>query len=268
MNAEARTERIRGNHVYGPGRPNAEADLNLLLRAAADLFFPSTCLACAERAVQEIGAGGVCEPCWKEIPEPASPRCGVCDEPLFATDTPLCGRCLLDPPEFRRLAASAAYRGPARAILLAFKFRGADYLAPHLARWMASRLETETPADAVVAVPATSGQRRRRDHAADLLAAAVAREIGLPLRSECLEKVRRTQRQSTLSLEDRAENVRRAFQSRRPTPRRVLLVDDIATSGATARACARALARGGAETVDVWCFARAARQDELAGAES
>ncbi len=77
-------------------------------------------------------------------------------------------------------------------------------------------------------------------------------------------KVRRTLRQSSLPLARRCENVRGAFRAARPAPRRVLLIDDVATSCSTARACARELLRAGAVTVDVWCFARATREEELA----
>ena len=208
--------------------------------------------------------GGVCEGCWNAVLAPAGPRCERCDEALAFAEPIFCGRCLLHPPEFRTLRAASLYRGAARSILLAFKFRGADYLAPHMARLLAARLSATSTVDEVASVPATPRERRRRDHAADLLASAVARELRLPLSLTRLEKLRVTKRQSGLPLDERAPNVRGAFRARRPVPRRVLLIDDVSTSGATARACSRALRRAGAETVDVWCFARASREDELA----
>jgi predicted amidophosphoribosyltransferase len=143
------------------------------------------------------------------------------------------------------------------------KFRGGDYLAPHVARLLVARLAGGEPAQEVVAVPARRLERLRRDHAAESLASGVARELGLPFAPRRLEKLRRTRRQSGLPLAQRAENVRGAFASRPGAPARILLIDDVATSGATARACARALRRGGAESVDVWCFARASREDEM-----
>ena len=161
------------------------------------------------------------------------------------------------------MRAAAPYWGSGRTILLAFKFRGADYLARHLAGVLAGRLAPAPAADEVTAVPATARDRRRRDHAAELLGEAVARQLRLPFLAGRLQKVRSTKRQSSLPLESRAENVRGAFRATRRAPRRILLVDDIATSGSTARACAGALLRAGAETVDVWCFARASRDDEL-----
>ena len=188
--------------------------------------------------------------------------CAVCDEDLPALDASLCGRCLLDPPPFSRLLSAAAYRGPARNALLAFKFRGADYLAPHLAGLMAQRLAPRAFGfHEVVAVPATPRARRRAVHAADLLAAALARRLGLLLAPGRLVKRRETRRQRELPLEERADNVHGAFAALRPAPARVLLVDDVVTSGATAHECARALLAAGADEVTVCCFARASRTD-------
>ena len=160
---------------------------------------------------------------------PAAARCGRCDEPLPAAGASVCGRCLLEPPPFRRLRGVAPYRGSARAILIAFKFRGAEFLARHLAEKM-----TCLAGDAldgrdgeVVAVPARSLSRLRRDHAAESLAAEVAAAIGAPFHARRLRKVRATRRQSGLPLDRRRSNVRRAFEaSGRPSPR-VLLVDQL-----------------------------------------
>jgi predicted amidophosphoribosyltransferase len=175
-----------------------------------------------------------------------------------------CGRCILDPPPFESLRAVAPYRGSARQILLAFKFRGADYLAPRLARLMAQRLTAPETAQEVTAVPAAARARRRQDHAAESLARAVARRLGIPFVRKRLEKIRPTRRQSRLALSERAKNVKGAFRARSLCPPHILLVDDVATSGATARECAEALRRAGAKRIDVWCFARASRDDALA----
>ncbi|MCA1582752.1 MAG: ComF family protein [Acidobacteria bacterium] len=243
--------------------PNSRTAKNgELLRAAAALLFPSLCLSCGVHPVEEIRTGGVCDTCWKALPEP-EPGCLRCGDPLPALDAEVCGRCTIDPPAFRRLRAAAPYRGVAREVLIAFKFRGAAFLAPHLARRMRPR-HGEERFDEVVPVPATGLSRLRRDHPAELLAHSVATLIGAPLRARRLTKVRATSRQSGLSAQQRAPNVRGAFAARGPVPPRILLVDDVATSGATARECARALIAAGARDVDVWCFARATREDAIA----
>ena len=238
--------------------------MSRLVRAAASFFFPSRCLACRSRPVERFLRGGVCEGCWESLPRPAPERCDLCDEALTAPspDISRCGRCLLSPPPFR-LRAAAPYRGSAREILIAFKFGGADFLAPRLAKVLTDRLGAPLRADAVTAVPATARARRRGDHAADLLGAALAGRLGLPFDARRLEKVRPTERQSGLPLARRSENVRGAFRARPGAARRVLLVDDVATSGATARECARRLLAAGARQVEVWCFARASRDEWL-----
>ncbi len=126
---------------------------------------------------------------------------------------------------------------------------------------MTARLEPPGPVGEVTAVPSTRRARRAGDHAAELLGAAVAARLGAPFAPRRLEKARETERQSGLPLLRREANVRGAFRARAGCPDTVLLVDDVATSGATARECARRLRRAGARTVIVWCFARASRDD-------
>lgn len=239
----------------------------LFFRAALDSFLlPSLCLACSARPVERVLQGGVCRSCWDSIPKPAAARCLRCDEPLPAAGAGVCGRCLLDPPAFRTLRGAAPYRGSARDILIGFKFRGADFLARHLAAAIAAGVELDGPYGEVVPVPARPLSRLRRDHAAETLAAELAARIGSPLCAGRLKKVRATQRQSGLPLDRRRANVRRAFEASGRPARRVLVVDDVATSGSTARECASALLKAGAREVDVVCFARATRDDEIAAA--
>jgi predicted amidophosphoribosyltransferase len=235
-------------------------------RAAADFLLPSRCLACEIEPVAELFRGGVCTACWSALPRSPGPFCAVCDVPLAGADADVCGRCRIEPPPFRSLRAAAPYRGSARSILLAFKFRGADYLAPRLAQVAVERIAADRNeacrADFVTAVPATRrGRRRRGYHPAELFGAAVAARLGIRFDPRAVEKVRETPRQSGLPLGERRRNVARAFRARDCVSLRVLLVDDVATSGWTARECAAALVTAGAAEVDVWSFARASRDD-------
>jgi predicted amidophosphoribosyltransferase len=235
-------------------------------RAAADFLLPSRCLACESAPVVELFRGGVCSGCWASLPQPAGPLCAVCDVPLPGAEADVCGRCRLDPPPFRALRAAAPYRGSARSILLAFKFRGADYLAPRLAQVAVGRIAGERNegcrADFVTAVPATRRARRRRGYQpAERLGEAIASRLGIRFEAGRIEKVRETPRQSGLPLADRRRNVARAFRAKNCASLRVLLVDDVATSGWTARESAAALVAAGAAEVNVWSFARASRDD-------
>ncbi len=129
-------------------------------------------------------------------------------------------------------------------------------MAPRLADLMAA-LAPELPAETVI-VPVPATRRERRDRGffpAGILAAEVARRKSRRVRTGLLEKVRETARQAGLPLSARADNVRGAFRARGDASR-VLLVDDVATSGATLSACAKALKRRGAVRVDAIAFAR------------
>ena len=209
--------------------------------------------------------GGVCDFCWRGLPVSEDGRCGRCDEALpGAPDGAACGRCLVEPPPFESLRAAAPYRGSARNILLAFKFDGADYLGPRMADAMVRRLGMPAPPGLfeIAAVPATPRARRARGyHPASVLAAALARRLSLPFVPGRLVKVRDTEVQSRVPAAGREANVRRAFEVQGAPPEGVLLVDDVATSGATARECARRLRAAGVRRVAVWCFARASRAD-------
>lgn len=213
--------------------------------------------------MEDFFRGGVCDTCWRALPSVDGLRCEICDEPLAAADAGRCGRCILDPPAFRSMRAAAPYRASARSILLAFKFRGADYLGPRIADVVIARLgPPSSPPVEVAAVPATRRSTRRRGyHPAEVLGEAVAKRLGVRFVARSLSKIRETARQSGLTLDRRRANVRGAFRARRAVPGPILLVDDVATSGWTARECAAALVAAGAETVDVWCFARASRDD-------
>lgn len=240
--------------------------LHRIGRATADFLLPSVCVSCEAAESIELFRGGVCRVCWDSLPRACGPFCASCDVPLPGADAEVCGRCRIDPPPFRSLRAAAPYRGSARSILIAFKFRGADYLAPRLAAMTVERLVAERRADCgaevVTAVPSTRrGRRRRGYHPAELLGEAVAARLKVRFDPRVLRKVRETPRQSGLPLAKRRRNVLGAFRAAGPVSSRVLLVDDVATSGWTARGCAAELVSAGAATVDVWAFARASRDD-------
>jgi ComF family protein len=228
------------------------------MRWLLEALLPARCFACGRDP--GLLRGGVCANCWEKMPERPPARCPLCDVTMPGGESAspaLCTRCSDRRPVFDRLAAAAPYRSVARSAVLALKFRGADYLGRHLARLMAERLETPGAAS-VIGVPSTRRKRRTRGYnPADVLAREVARTLRLPLAPRMLMKVRETSTQSLLPLAERFANVQGAFRARSRVPKRVLLIDDVATSGATAASAARALREGGAREVLVWAFARA-----------
>ncbi len=243
--------------------------LTTILRRAGDFFFPPGCLSCASGTCEPF-EGGVCRDCWDALPAPALRRCHVCDLPVgpssaFASEEgDRCGRCLVKPPAFDALRSASPYAGITRDIVKAFKYEGADFLASHLAERMARVMRACGELDgieAVVPVPATRKEKRAHGFfPAGELAREISRLAGKPLLGKELRKTRETARQAKLPLEDRVENVRGAFRARH-VPARVLLVDDVATSGATLSACARELKRHGARRVIAIAFGRAIPED-------
>jgi ComF family protein len=170
---------------------------------------------------------------------------------------------IANPPAYDRARAAVRYDDVARTLVQALKYQDRTDLAPAMGRWMArAGAELLQDADMLIPVPLhwRRGFGRRYDQSA-LLARAIARQSGVALKGELLCRVRATEQQVGLSRTQRASNVQGAFQvsvERRGdvAGRRVVLVDDVLTSGATVDACARALLRAKAARVDVLVFAR------------
>jgi predicted amidophosphoribosyltransferase len=224
-----------------------------LLREVLALAVPPACAACAAPLV---GAGDpLCGACRRAMPWLRGPRCGRCALPAH----PLAA-CPAAGARWRHAWAPLAHAGPAREIVRALKFRGALPLAD----LMAAAMVAGTPpaaweGAAVVPVPAHPAHRRTRgfDHAA-LLARAVAARAGLPLRP-CLVRAGFAAAQLGAGRHERLAEGRIAVTTRGRVPPAVLLVDDVHTTGATLRACARALESDNAVRIDVLTYTRTLR---------
>ncbi len=170
---------------------------------------------------------------------------------------------IADPPAYARARAAVRYDDVARTLVHALKYQDRTDLAPTMGRWMA-RAGRELLGEADLLVPVPLHWRRgwsRRFNQSGALARVIERQTGVKLASEVLRRVRPTAQQVGLSRTQRASNVQGAFRVApdRKTDiaaRRVVLIDDVLTSGATVDACARALLRAGAAEVDVLVFAR------------
>jgi ComF family protein len=170
---------------------------------------------------------------------------------------------IADPPAYQRARAAVRYDDVARTLVHALKYQDRTDLAPAMGRWMA-RAGCELLDDADVLIPVPLHWRRgwsRRYNQSGALARSIERQSGVKVISEVLRRVRPTQQQIGLSRSQRASNVQGAFKVAADRQseiqgRRVVLIDDVLTSGATADACARALLRAKAAQVDVLVFAR------------
>lgn len=234
-------------------------------RAVLDVVAPPQCMTCGGLLA---GQTGLCAACWDGIAFLGPPECPRCGFPFEFDMGPeiVCGAYLRREPLFDRARAAFRYDEASRRLVLDLKHGDRTHTVPALARLL-QRAGAALLADADVIVPVPLHWRRlarRRFNQAALLARALGGETGVPVAADALIRTRPTPSQGRLSRAQRRRNVRGAFALRPAATdairkRRVLLVDDVLTTGATAEAATRALRRGGAEAVDVLVLARVVR---------
>jgi ComF family protein len=231
-------------------------------RFALGVVYPPTCIACAAATGEPHT---LCARCWSEMRFIERPFCERLGTP-FEVDLGialLSPAAIADPPVFRRARAVARYDETARRLVHRLKYGDRVELARALGGMMA-RAGAELMLDADVIVPVPLHRSRlwwRRFNQAMALAGALSRTSGVPCDPFLLARVKRTRSQVGLTRTQRGDNLQGAFRvpaDAKPhlAGKRVLPVDDVVTTGATANACSRALLRAGAESVDVLSFAR------------
>jgi ComF family protein len=231
------------------------------MRLALDIALPTLCVACRE----PVDGEGVCATCWAKLSFVAPPYCPRLGIPFVYDPGPglLSMEAIADPPAYQRARAAVRYDDVARTLVHALKYQDRADLAPAMGRWMA-RAGCELLEGADVLVPVPLHWRRswsRRYNQSGALARSIERQSGVKLATDALRRIRPTEQQIGLSRPQRASNVQGAFKvaadrQHQVEGRRVVLIDDVLTSGATVDACARALFRAKADQVDVLVFAR------------
>ena len=251
------------------------------LDSLTSVIFPSDCRVCGV-PLAGFTLLPVCNFCWNDLPTQAGQLCARCGEALdwdpSATGATECRPCRAVPPDFTQAVAHGVYRGKLRTLLHLLKYDGMESVAKRFGVMLANQVLAipDLPANLLaVPVPLYGKKRRSRGfNQSELLARAVIGalrqqrpEMRVKLAAPLLVRRRATESQAGLTPHQRRENVRGAFFVPRPETvreRHVLLIDDIYTTGATARACSTALRRAGAGSVYVATVARAQREHALA----
>ena len=234
-------------------------------RQALRFVLPVECLACGH-SLSTDPVPFFCTACWQTIRPLQHPVCARCDQPFVSpeatTYTPnhQCQHCQEQPPDFERAWTLFPYLSPLRDAICSFKYRGKHTLARPLARLMISALPQGIDADVIIPVPLHPSRLRAREFNQSLLLAdQLSHHLSRPVSATNLVRTAATDPQTTLSRQARLRNLRNSFSIRRPQDlagKRILLVDDVFTTGTTLNECAKALRKVGSGPVFALTLAR------------
>ena len=233
------------------------ARLTLIIR---DILFPPCCAACQARLFAPAG-GRLCHDCLESIRLIEFPVCTVCGQPFHGPQGTghMCGQCIKDPPSFNTARSVFQYQGSVRTLIHRIKYKDNGHALRALSSLAREHVLLDyVKPDMVIPVPLHSKRLRKRGFNQSLrLAGAIFPHI--PLRVDILTRTLNTKPQTELSMKARLRNVRNAFETAKRLPegvKTILLVDDVYTTGATVRACAKTLKKAGAKEVHVFTVAR------------
>lgn len=246
-------------------RDTTQVRLTGWFRQAIRFVLPVECIACG-RSLSTDPVPFFCAACWCTIHPFEQSACASCDQPFVSqaatnyTPNHQCQHCQEQPPDFQRAWTLFPYLPPLREAICSFKYRGKHTLAQPLARLMISAMPQGVDADVIIPVPLHPARLRAREFNQSLLLADhLGRYLALPVSATNLVRTAATDPQTTLSRQERLRNLRNAFEIRRPqdlSGKRILLVDDVFTTGTTLNECAKCLRNAGAGPVFALTLAR------------
>lgn len=230
---------------------------SLNIRAQIKHFLPAQpCMLCGSMSREGLW----CKACDAALPYLNATHCPVCALPTPTGE--VCGHCLTQPPSFSRTTAVFGYTFPLDKLIQAMKYGEQLALAHAFAKQLLHRIDKSNLPDYVIAMPLHPAKLRERGfNQSLLLAATVARELKLKLLPNACQRVRDTPPQSALPWKERKKNVRNAFCCDMDlTGKRIALVDDVLTTGASLNALAEAVSKKGAIEISAWVVARTIRK--------
>lgn len=239
-------------------------------RQALRFILPVECLTC-RRSLGADAAPFFCDDCWQTIRPLQQPSCARCDQPFVSAEATSyspnhhCRHCQERLPSFERAWTLYPYLSPLQEAICALKYRGKTRLAPALARLMVLALPAALDIDLIVPVPLHPVRLRAREFNQSLLLAdRIGRHLDRPVLAANLVRVLATDPQTTLARQERLRNLRQAFAVHKPetvADRRLLLIDDVYTTGTTLNECAKALRKAGSGPVYALTLARTVGAD-------
>lgn len=232
--------------------------------ALLDFIFPPLCHVCRS-FIPDAGSLHVCPSCLEGMQTVSRPLCPVCGIPFAGQGADhLCGACIVTPPSYDAARAALVYAGATRELIHTFKYNYKIHLRRPLALLTARRLAACVASfqpELLVPVPLHVKRLRSRGfNQAVLLGELLSREWGVPLKRRAMRRIRWTEPQISLSAAERRHNVKGAFSVADPAlvaGKRVLLLDDVLTTGSTVEECSHMLRKAGAAQVLVITVARA-----------
>lgn len=250
--------------------PASPRPIPFVARLVLDYALPPRCPGCGAIVGEDHA---FCAACWQGMRFLGDPCCAACGLPLDHDEGEgaRCGACLADPPHWSSARAAVAYCDASAAVAMRLKYGRRTGLALLMARHMAARVhpEVRTAGAQALIVPVPLHRWRlwsRGFNQSALVAGHLSRILGIPTDPFVLKRVKRTRPLRDLKPRERERTVARAFaidpaRAEMLRGRTVLLIDDVHTSGATARACARTLRAAGAASVHLLCWARVLKDD-------
>jgi ComF family protein len=243
---------------------NLLASLQGISDTTLGFIYPNVCQICREEGATPR-EGFVCSQCWQQVRFIKPPFCRRCGLPFRGevTESFECSNCRELEFEFAFARSAVSAQSVVLEVIHRYKYQRALWFEPFLGDLL---IREALPAlrqqqwDWIVPVPLHPAKKRQREfNQAERLAIHLGKAAGIPINPDLLKRVSSTQTQTKLTRDQRAENMRNAFEMERPqklTNKRILLFDDVFTTGATTNACAKVLRATGAAEVGVWTVAR------------